>query len=400
MKIALFHNYYMQNGGEDTMFQLEMAALRARGHEVVCLTLKNADFFKKKSSIKQKIQIGLNAPFNKKSETNVYEFLSTHKPDIGHVHNWFPLFSPSIYAAHQKLGIPVVQTLHNYRLSCASANFQRNNKNCQECRPGHNLPAIRHRCYQNSLAGSLAWKRLVDRSWANGTFTKTVSQYIAPSKEVKQQHIAMGIPAEKIYYIPNACPDPTESMESTPISLDVTKHNICFIGRFTPEKGAHILIQAWKKLPQKYRNKAQLTLIGSGPEMETLSTLAEGEKSIEFTGQLPHAVALSTLRQADLLVCPSLWAEPFGLSVIEAMGACLPVISTALGGPSEIISDGIDGYLLPAGDIQALSEALKDALNTPEKMHAMGQRARDKYFRLYTAGSHAQQLTNCYESLL
>ena len=159
MKIALFHNYYKQPGGEDTMFELEIAALREHGHTVIPYTVHNSHTLTK-NSLSQKIRTALNAPHSYSSEIAIAKFLAQHRPDISHVHNWFPNLSPSIFTAHHDAGIPIVQTLHNYRLACAGGNYQRNGESCQACRPGYNLPAIRHRCYKNSTAGSIAWKRI------------------------------------------------------------------------------------------------------------------------------------------------------------------------------------------------------------------------------------------------
>lgn len=399
MKIALFHNYYKQRGGEDGMFELEVAALRAHGHTVVTHTVHNSAAFTQ-NSLSQKLRGAFDAPHNHSSEATIRKFLSDHRPDISHVHNWFPILSPSIYTAHHDAGVPILQTLHNYRLDCASANHQRNGQSCQACRPGHNLPAIRHRCYNNSVAGSLAWKRVMDRGWKNGTFTNQVSHYISPSLEVQRKHIEMGIPAEKITHIPNACPDPQFETSVSAMQLDRDHQHVCFVGRFVPEKGAHILIRAWQCLQAKHRNNARLILIGSGPQETMLHKLADGDDSIHFTGQLSHDQTLSVLKQADLLVCPSLWAEPFGLSVIEAMGAGIPVISSKLGGPSEIISHGIDGELIPAGDISALSQSLAHSLNDPDQLQKKGHAARLKYTHRYTPDQHAQQLTRCFQCIL
>ena len=399
MKIALFHNYYKQPGGEDTMFELEIAALREHGHTVIPYTVHNSHTLTK-NSLSQKIRTALNAPHSYSSEIAIAKFLAQHRPDISHVHNWFPNLSPSIFTAHHDAGIPIVQTLHNYRLACAGGNYQRNGESCQACRPGYNLPAIRHRCYKNSTAGSIAWKRIMDRGWQNGTFRNLVSHYISPSREVRRRHIEMGISADKITHIPNACPDPQSTTTLGNQHLDRHQQNVCFVGRFVPEKGAHILIRAWQKLSTAQRFNRRLTIIGSGPQEAILHELAGGDDSIHFTGQLTHNETLSTLKQADLLVCPSLWAEPFGLSVIEAMGAGIPVISTNLGGPAEIIADGIDGHLLPAGDISALSHMLSKCLNDRDGLKAKGRAARLNYLRQYTPHRHAQQLTQCFQQVI
>ena len=399
MKIALFHNYYKQPGGEDTMFELEIAALREYGHTVIPYTAHNSHTLTK-NSLSQKIRTALNAPHSYSSEIAIAKFLAQHRPDISHVHNWFPNLSPSIFTAHHDAGIPIVQTLHNYRLGCAAGTYQRNGENCQACRPMKNLPAIRHRCYKNSTAGSIAWKRIMDRGWQNGTFRNLVSHYISPSREVRRRHIEMGIPADKITHIPNACPDPQSTTTLGNQHIDIQQQNVCFVGRFDPGKGAHILIRAWQKLSTAQRLNRRLTIVGSGPQEAMLHELARGDNSIHFTGQLTHNETLSTLKQADLLVSPSLWSEAFGLSVIEAMGAGIPVISTNLGGPAEIIADGIDGHLLPAGDISALSHMLSKCLNDRDGLEAKGRAARLKYMRHYGTYQHAQLLTECYQRVL
>jgi glycosyltransferase involved in cell wall biosynthesis len=399
MKIALFHNYYKHPSGEDTMFKLEMAALREQGHTVVSYTADNAESFAH-NSLRQKISGALHAPHRRSSQLAIAKFLAKERPDISHIHNWYPILSPSIYTAHQDAGIPVVQSLHNYRLSCAAATHYRNGQSCNACRPGHNLAAIRHRCYKNSIGGSIAWKRIMDRGWKQGIFSSAVNHYISPSQEVRSKHIQMGIAPHKISYIPNACPDPHDIPPNHGQLLNRLQQNICFVGRLVPEKGADILIRAWQDITHTDRSKQQLTLIGTGPQEGLLRELARGDESIQFTGQLSIHDTLSILKQADLLVCPSIWAEPFGLSVIEAMGAGIPVISSKLGGPAEIIADGIDGYLLPPGDIAALRHTLSHCLNTPEKLKARGRAARLKYLRHYTPQRHAQRLTSCFQQVL
>ena len=399
MKIALFHNYYKQAGGEDSVFELEIDALRAYGHTVIPYTVHNSDAFRQ-NSLSQKIRGALNAPHNRSSRAAISKFLAQHRPEISHVHNWFPILSPSIYAAHHDAGIPVLQTLHNYRLGCAAATYFRNGECCHACHPNNNLPAIRNRCYNNSTAGSFVWKRIVDRNWKQGTFSDQVSHYISPSLAVRRKHIEMGLPAHKITHIPNACPDPQDISAVDCQLLNPDQQNVCFVGRLVPEKGAHLLIQAWQQLRAPLRNNCKLTIIGTGPQEELLHQLASNDASIQFTGQLSLRQTLSTILPADLLVCPSTWEEPFGLSIIEAMGAGIPIISSNLGGPSEIITDGIDGYLIPPGDILTLSHTLSHCLNAPQELKTRGRAARRKYQQYYTTQRHAEQLTRCFEQVL
>lgn len=396
MKIALFHNSYQTRGGEDSMFELEVAALRKAGQEIVTYQVDNTKVLAN-GGIQAKIRTALDAPHSKPSQAAIETFLLRERPDISHVHNWFPLLSPSIYTAHKKIGIPVVQTLHNYRLGCAAATYRRNGKDCTLCTPDNNSAAIKHRCYNKSLLGTITWKRMIDRNWKNGTFTEAVNHYLCPSKEVFKRHLSLGIPEARLSILPNACPDPQDLPK---LATENDSLQVCFVGRLVQEKGPHTLLQAWLKLNPPTRNKSQLTIIGDGPEMLALKTLASREKSIRFYGALDHQRTLQELSRSHLLVCPSLWAEPFGLTVIEAMGAGIPVIASNLGGPAEIIEQGITGFHVPPGDSTALSQALDDLLTSPVKALNMGRAARSCYEAKYTTASHAEQLLNCFTKVI
>lgn len=377
------------------MFELEHQALLEQGHEVVTYHVKNSSVLGC-GQLRAKIRTALNAADNRTSEKEILEFLEHEQPDIGHVHNWFPLLSPSIYTAHQRQRIPVVQTLHNYRLGCAAATYRRNGKACTQCTPQKNSAALRHRCYNNSLLGSFAWKHMIDRNWRSGRFTDAVDHYICPSQEVYKRHLKMGLPKEHMSVLPNACPDPLKNQPSPTRGL---KLQVSFVGRLVPEKGAHILLKAWQQLSAPTKAKAQLNIIGDGPGRERLEQLASDDPSICFQGALDHTHTLQHLCQSDLLVCPSIWAEPFGLTIIEAMAASLPVIASKLGGPAQIVLDEHNGYLIAPEDVTALTRRIDELLTYPNKSKAMGQAGRAIYESSYTPQAHAQNLTDCFTSV-
>ena len=396
MKIALFHNSYQTRGGEDSVFEIEATALRDYGHEVVTYHVNNASVLAG-GNITAKIKTAWQAPHNKASQHAITEFLKQERPDISHVHNWFPLLSPSIYTAHQAAGVGVVQTLHNYRLGCAAATFRRNGTDCTQCLTGSNCNAVKNRCYNNSLAGSIAWKRIMDRNWNNGTFTKGVDHYICPSREIYERHRQLGLPEERMSIVPNACPD-ARTLHITP--QDHSKLQVCFVGRLVPEKGAHVLIKAWLQLNTLTRAKCQLNIIGEGPEAQRLQAMAQEDPSIVFQGVLTHRNTLKKLCASHLLICPSLWAEPFGLTVIEAMSAGIAVIASELGGPAEIVIPNQTGRLFPADNHTALHAMMQAMLNAPQELKHMGQAGRQRYLNDYTQAAHATELTNCFHSVI
>ncbi len=397
MKIALFHNYYSMPGGEDTIFELEIGALKEKGHNVLTFSVHNDEVFKNASSIK-KSQLAWKTAYSNTSYKEVSQFLRSEKPDIAHVHNWFPILSPSIYQAHKDLGIPVVQTLHNYRTGCANGTFRLRNASCQLCRPGDNWNAVKNRCYRGSLVGTLAWKRMVDRGWSQDVFTNDVSHYICPSWEVARRHMEFGIPENKISIIPNACSDNPPKQ----IGVSDSEFKVVSLGRLVKEKGFDVLINGWRKPADlsKSRNKRSLTLIGDGPEFLRLSQLAGHDVTIQLTGQLDHSVAMEQVQSSSVLVFPSRWSEPFGLGIIEAMAAGKPVIASNIGGPAEIVENGVTGILVEPDNPNAIARALAQLENNPQQVLEMGKAARERYLATYTPATHANALTVLFESLL
>ncbi|MBC2603331.1 glycosyltransferase [Puniceicoccus vermicola] len=398
MRVAVFHNYYALPGGEDVVFELECKTLESMGHTVLPFVVRNSEVFGEASAF-QKIGYAWRTPYNREIHREVSQFLKENKADIGHVHNWFPILSPAIYDAHHDCGIPVVQTLHNYRIGCASGTFRREEKSCHDCTPGHTLPSVRHKCYRNSRIGSLSWMRTVNRAWSNGTYTQTVDRYICPSQEVANQHRKMGLPDEKITIIPNGCERPVRESQ---ISHQDSVSDALFVGRLTPEKGTDVAIEAWRILTKLFPPESPPTLriVGQGPDEERLRTLAENIPGIHFCGQQPRERVTEFLHSTKALIFPSRWAEPFGLGMIEAFSAGCPVIASNCGAPAEIIKDGVQGFHFPVGSAPILSEKLTLLLSDSEMREQMGLAARQHYEANFTPEAHAEQLLSCFEKTL
>ena len=390
MKIALFHNYYQTPGGEDRMFELEREALIARGNEVVSYEVRNEEALKGASRLK-KLDIARKAAFNKESHQDILEFLEDNQVDVSHVHNWFPIISPAIYSAHKKLAVPIVQTLHNYRLGCANGTFRRNGAHCELCLTGKRSNAVLRRCYKESFVASYAWKRMIDQSWRSGALLKNVDAYICPSQEVARMHERIGIPDSKIHVLANACPDPLSDTQNIPIAASNTT---LYLGRISREKGVDTLIDAWSSIDSK------LLIAGSGPEEISMHRRAAKNDRIRFLGQLEPSLARRYLLEANLLVFPSRWAEPFGLSIIEAMAAGKPVIASDNGGPKEIVENGVNGLLVPPNDPEALREAIVQLNENPDRRQEIGEKARQSYLDKYLPSQHGKQLEELYRSLI
>ncbi len=390
MRIAIFHNRYRQTGGEDVAVDFEHRILESAGHQVMRVEFDNEEVFggSKRATLCGKALTARRSRWNHDSERSIEEKLRKFEADIGHVHNWFPLISPSVYAAHHRFGIPVVQTLHNYRLGCASGTFWRNQEVCTDCLDGRRMRAIARGCYRSSRLQTMGWYHAVAHGWRSKVFRDQVDAYLAPSHAIRGLHIHMGISGHLIHHLPNAVDDPGAS------SWPIGQATAVFVGRLEPEKGVKDLVEVCDK------KRIPLTVIGEGSLGESLRRQFGLSRYIRFLGQLPKGRVQHYIGQASVAVVPSLWMEPFGLGVIEAMAKGRPVVVTDVGGPSEIVQDGVQGIQVPAGDKAKLGEAIRTLVDDSERCRTMGRAARMRYLKHYTPEQHLTGLMRVFEGLI
>lgn len=200
MRILQLHNLYKIPGGEDVVVQAEKTLLENYGHEVVLLQADNHNI----TSFFSQTMTALNTVYSFSAKKRVQAEIAKFQPDIVHVHNFFPLWSPAVYDACQEARVPVLQTLHNYRLFCPGAFFYRDGKVCEDCLGKFfPWPGVVHRCYRGSRVGSavLATMQAVHR--ARGTWKERVNLYIALTEFARHKFIEAGLPADKIVVKPN-----------------------------------------------------------------------------------------------------------------------------------------------------------------------------------------------------
>lgn len=389
MRIALFHNRYKQPGGEDVMVDFEHKLLEQAGHVVKRFEVSNDEaiaeggFAKLRGIALTAVQAG----WNHDSMRSVQKMLEAFRPDVGHVHNWFPLLSPSVYQAHKLAGVPVVQTLHNYRLMCARGTCWDGQEVCTDCIDGKRSRAIRRGCYRESHMQSAVWWHTMSRSWRDGTFESSVDSYLAPSAVVRDLHIEAGLPAEKIRLVPNACDDPGYMPFAGEVPAAV------FVGRLEEEKGIRMLLDGWRSLPWT------LHVVGQGSlSMELMETYVK-HPQIKFHGQQPRERVNELVRQSSIAVFPSLWHEPFGLGVIEAMASGRPVVTAGAGAPGTLIEHGISGIHIPKPGPVSLSKACEQLLIDPKRTTQMGIQARKQYEQRYSPHAHLRQLIGAFKAV-
>ena len=389
MKILVVHNRYQQVGGEDAMVRGERALLIAGGNVVV-------EYFKDNDEIRHygplsKVMLAARTVWAWDSYREIKALLARERPDLAHFHNTFPLISPAAYYACRAAGVPVVQTLHNYRLLCPAAMFFRDGQVCEECIKHSLWRGVLHGCYRNSRAGtSTVALMLAVHRWL-GTWMRLVDCYIALSQFSRQKFIEGGIPAEKIALKPNF-------VHLDPGAREGRGEYALFVGRLSEEKGAQTLLAAWQRL----QARIPLRIAGSGPEREFLEAHATqmGLSGVRFLGQLPHDEVLAALKGARFLVFTSELYETFGMTIVEAFACGVPVICSRLGAMEEIVADGRTGLHFTPGNADDLAAKVEWAWAHPEEMAAMGRAARAEYEAKYTAERNYTMLMEIYERVI
>jgi glycosyltransferase involved in cell wall biosynthesis len=388
MKVLILHNSYQQPGGEDVVTDQEAALLRDAGHEVIEYRRSNHEI--NALSLWSKSTLPMRAVWSGHAMQDLRVLLRREEPQVAHFHNTFTMISPSLYYVCQEMKVPVVQTLHNYRLCCPRSDFFRNGQVCEACL-GKTLPwpGIVYGCYRRSRAQTavVAAISAVHR-WLK-TWQEQVNLYIALTEFARQKLIQGGLPAAKIVVKPNfVYPDPGMRREAGDY--------VIFVGRLSPEKGVTTLLTTWKKL-----RGIPLKLVGDGPAEAEVHHLIQESRAgeVELLGRRPHDQVLALMKQARLLVSPSASYETFGLVVVEAFACGVPVVASRLGATAEIVEDGRTGLLFTPGDPDDLAEKVRWAINHPDAMDRMGQNAREIYEKKYTAEMNYHMLLNIYERI-
>jgi glycosyltransferase involved in cell wall biosynthesis len=387
MKILFVHNHYQQAGGEDNVVAAEAKLLANHGHEVELWSVDNKDL---PGGLTGKLKIALTTSYSPASKTTAQGKLQGFRPDVVHVHNFFPQISPSIYDACLDAGVPVVQTLHNYRLICPGAMLMRDGKICEQCITGSPYQAAWYGCYRDSKIGSLVVAHMVAQHRKQGTWQQKVNRFIALTDFAKGKFIKAGFPANKIAVKANFIHAPLQ--ESLSLNKSTTPDFALFVGRLSEEKGIKVLLQGWSRLDEK----TVLKVAGAGP----LANLLPGKNNIEALGlQSPNQISL-LMQQAAFLILPSIWFEPFGLVLIEAFAHGLPVLASRLGSMADIIKDGETGLLFTPGDANDLASKAKWLFENPQEVDRLGKNARRAFLEKYTAEQNYAELMTIYKEVV
>lgn len=390
MKIFCVHNFYQHSGGEDAVFAAELALLSAHGHRVTTFSRSN-DELKGQNIAGRLFVSGFETIWSFSSYKKIKQLLADEKPDIAHFHNTFPLISPSAYYACADARVPVVQTLHNYRLLCPAATLLRDGRICESC-VGRRVswPGVVHACYRDSRAATAAVSGMLASHRALRTWNQKVDIYVALSKFAREEFIQGGLPRERIVVKPNFVHDPG-------VATSVGDYGL-YVGRLSEEKGISVLFSAWSKLT----SLVPLQIAGVGPMQEKAVVEIErrGLSQVKLLGYLQPDQVLEVMRGARFLIFPSVWFEGFPMVIAEAFACGVPVIASRLGAMQEIVEDGRTGLHFSAGDAQDLATKIEWAWSHPDLMREMGNSARREYEAKYTPEHNYRALMDIYERVL
>jgi glycosyltransferase involved in cell wall biosynthesis len=379
MRILMVHNAYQQRGGEDSVVDAEFELLRDQGHDVV-LHLRHNDEVKQAS----RFGVAAQALWSTRTTSDIQGLVTTFRPDVMHVHNTLPLVSPSVYWAAHSAGVPVVQTLHNFRLLCPQATFLREGRVCEDCLGKVPWRAVQHRCYRESAVQSGVVAAMLVAHRGLGTFQHKVSRYIALNQFCKGKFVSGGLPADRISVKPNF-------VSWVPTPQWAQREGGLYVGRLSEEKGIQVMLDAIRMVPGH-----GVKVVGSGPfEAETRSVAGA-----DYLGYLPLNDIMARMATAAFLVLPSVCYEGFPRTLVEAFASGMPVIASRLGSMAELVSDGVTGLLFEPGNAADLVAKIQWANAHPQDMLRMGQAARAEYEANYTPERNARQLVEIYNQAI
>lgn len=384
MNILLIHNKYQQPGGETAVVQKEQQLLQQYDHQVHLFEVRNTNI----QSFYDKITVALRISYSKVARKAIVEQIQKYVPGIVHVHNFFPLLSPSIYDACREFGIPVVQTLHNYRIICPGALLMRQGRVCEICIKHSAYRALRYKCYRNSFWGTLSVARMVQTHRVRKTWHTKVHAFIALSEFARNIFTKEGLPSSKIFVKPNFVPNSLSD-----IAAPKTREGALFVGRISEEKGILTLLRAWQN-----NSIMPLRIAGTGPLYEQCRE--KHIETVEFLGWQTSQQVNDEMNNAAFIVMPSEWYEGFPMVLVEAFAHGLPVIASRLGALAEIISDGATGLLFEPGNANDLAAKVHWMLSHSDERQRMGQNARLEYLTKYTPERNYQMLMDIYERVL
>lgn len=392
MKILIIHNKYKIEGGEDIAVEMDIKLLNKHNHTVL-------EYFRDNRNIKSiidKIKVFARIVYSVDEREKIKHILEKEKPDIVHVHNIFPLVTPSVYDACYEKKVPVVQTLHNYRIVCVNGLFLRNGKVCEECLKGSLLSAVKYRCYKNSVLGSVATARMVSHHKMKQTWNKKVDGFIALTDFSKKKFVEYGLQDNKIYTKSNYIPDDANAFARKEIEdTEMDEVYAIYVGRLSEEKGISVLLDAWKKI-QGWK----LKIVGDGPLKEYVVKNSKNNDLVEYLGKKSNIEVHKLLLKAKVFILPSICYEGFPIVVLESFSKGVPIISSNLGSLASIIEHKKNGLLFNVMDTNDLVSKIVELFSDKLLYQNMVNNILKNCSKQYSEKGNYNQLMSIYTDVL
>ena len=388
MRILRVHNRYQGRGGEDVSFESEVQVLRDHGHDVRTLIASN-DVIPDQPSPLTSAKLAVSTVWSLTGLEAVEREILDFQPDIAHFNNTFPLISPSAYTACRRHGVPVVQTLHNYRPMCPNVLFYNDGHVCEDCMGKlFQYPAVIHGCYRGSRAQTAVVATMNAVHRFRGTWAKDVDRFIVMTLFEREKFIEGGFPADRIIVKPHF-------VYAGPVDPKQPRRGLLYAGRLTREKGIPMLLDAWASAEMM-----PLTIAGDGPLAGEVRGAAERHPELHYLGQQSYPDVLALMRRASMLIVTSEWYETFGRVVIESFAGGTPVLAANIGAIGELVTPGVTGLHFEPGNPADLAAKIRWAAGHPEEMGRMGQNARREYEQKYTPERNYTLLMDIYNQVI
>lgn len=393
MKILAIHNFHRKGSasGDDQVFRSETDLLESHGHHVVKYSVCNDEF--DNLGIAGKIASTLGMLWSFKNYRCVKDIIKKEKPDVVHIHTFFPLLSPSVLYAAKKNGCKIVATLHDTRFICPCATSLRGTELCNKCGDGHYFRMCRYKCFKGSRLQSFLVAIIFKYHRIRKTFYKQIDKYICLNENQMKLLKEIGFEPKKMIKKYNFVFDANSDLKKQKLS-GLPERYAVFYGRIGEEKGIRVLTNVWEQL-----SDIPLVVMGSGPLEDDFKSWAEEHENVYFLGYTQHDKCMSIVKESEFVVFPSIWYEGCSMVEIETESLGKPLIATELGFSVEAIENGYNGFKVKLGDVQGFVKKIRYLWENPDLCKSMGQNARRDYESKYMPEDNYKQLIDIYESI-
>ena len=393
MKILAIHNFHRKGSasGDDQVFKSETELLERHGNQVIRYSVSNDEF--DNVGIFGKFTAIFGMLWSFKNYKAVQKIIKFEKPDVVHIHTFFPLLSPSILYAAKRCGVKVVATLHDTRFVCPCATSLRGTHLCNDCGDGRYFRMCKYGCFKNSKLQSFIVAAIFKYHRIRKSFYKQIDYYICLNDNQIRLLTDIGFDKNKITKKYNFVPDAEANLKVIRIK-EIPKRYVVFYGRIGEEKGIRVLMKIWNEL-----SEIPLVVMGGGPLEAEFKVWAEKQPNVYFLGYTQHDKCLSIVKGGEFVIFPSIWYEGCSIFEIETESLGKGLVVTDLGFSAEAIDNGKNGYKVKLGDVKEFVNQIRALWTDPDKCIEIGENARKDYEEKYLPEDNYQQLIKIYKTV-